>query len=104
MTSKLSLIAAAFTAFLAIAAPQAVRADEFSTNQRGEVERIVREYLIAHPEVIQEAMVELEKRQSAADAEKHKAAVKQYSQKPVHIAASGCTRQSGRQCHVRGVL
>ncbi len=80
MTSKLSLIAAAFTAFLAIAAPQAVRADEFSTNQRGEVERIVREYLIAHPEVIQEAMVELEKRQSAADAEKHKAAVKQYSQ------------------------
>ena len=80
MTSKLSLIAAAFTAFLAIAAPQAVRADEFSTSQRGEVERIVREYLIAHPEVIQEAMVELEKRQSAADAEKHKAAVKQYSQ------------------------
>lgn len=78
MTSK--VIAAAFTALLAIAAPQAVRAGEFSTSQRGEVERIVREYLIAHPEVIQDAMVELEKRQSAADAEKHKAAVKQYSQ------------------------
>ena len=78
MTSK--LIAAAFTAFLAITAPQAVRADELSAGQRGEVERIVREYLIAHPEVIQDAMVELEKRQSAADAEKHKAAVKQYSQ------------------------
>jgi len=78
MTSK--LIAAAFTAFLAIAAPQVGRADELSAGQRGEVERIVREYLIAHPEVIQDAMVELEKRQSAADAEKHKAAVKQYSQ------------------------
>jgi len=78
MISK--LIAAAFAAFLAIAAVQAVRADELSASQRGEVERIVREYLIAHPEVIQDAMVELEKRQSAADAEKHKAAVKQYSQ------------------------
>ena len=40
----------------------------------------MREYLIAHPEVIQDAMSELEKRQSAADAEKHKAAIKQYSQ------------------------
>jgi hypothetical protein len=80
MTSRLRLIAAACLALLAIAAPQASYADEFSTNQRGEVERIVREYLIAHPEVIQDAMAELEKRQSAADAEKHKAAVKQYSE------------------------
>jgi len=78
MTSILRLIAAVVV--LAIAVPQVSRADEFSTNQRGEVERIVREYLVAHPEVIQEAMTELEKRQSAADAEKHKAAVKQYSQ------------------------
>lgn len=80
MTSRLRLIAAACLALLAIAVPQASHADEFSTNQRGEVERIVREYLIAHPEVIQDAMAELEKRQSAADAEKHKAAVKQYSE------------------------
>ena len=80
MTSRLRLIAAACLALLAIAVPQASYADEFSTNQRGEVERIVREYLIAHPEVIQDAMAELEKRQSAADAEKHKAAVKQYSE------------------------
>jgi len=80
MTSRLRLIAAACLAWLAIAVPQASYADEFSTNQRGEVERIVREYLIAHPEVIQDAMAELEKRQSAADAEKHKAAVKQYSE------------------------
>jgi len=65
---------------LAIAVPQASRADEFSASQRGELERIVREYLVAHPEVIQEAMTELEKRQTAADAEKHKAAVKQYSE------------------------
>jgi len=80
MTSRPRLIAAACATLLAIALPQASHAGEFSTSQRGEVERIVREYLIAHPEVIQEAMGELEKRQSAAEAEKHKAAVKQYSQ------------------------
>jgi protein-disulfide isomerase len=80
MTSRLRLTAAAFAALLAVAAPQISRADEFSASQRGEVERIVREYLIAHPEIIQDAMAELEKRQSAADAEKHKSAIKQYSQ------------------------
>jgi protein-disulfide isomerase len=80
MTSRLRLTAAAFMALLSVAVPPASRADDFSASQRGEVERIVREYLIAHPEVIQEAMSELEKRQSAADAEKHKAAIKQYSQ------------------------
>ena len=74
-----SLIAAS-VALLAFAAPQISRADEFSGPQRGEIERIVREYLVAHPEVLQEAMTELEKRQSAAESEKHKAAVKQYSQ------------------------
>ena len=80
MTSRPRLIAAACTALLALAVPQALRADEFSASQRGELERIVREYLVAHPEVIQEAMGELEKRQSAAETEKHKAAVKQYSE------------------------
>ena len=80
MISTSRSIAAAFAAMLAIAAPQASRADDFSTGQRSEVERIVRDYLLAHPEVIQEAMTELEKRQSTADAEKHKAAVKQYSE------------------------
>ncbi len=80
MISTSRSLAAAFAAMLAIAAPQASRADDLSTGQRSEVELIVRDYLIAHPEVIQEAMTELEKRQSAADTEKHKAAVKQYSE------------------------
>jgi protein-disulfide isomerase len=48
--------------------------------QREEIEKIVHDYLIAHPEVLQEAMTELEKRQQAAVAEKHYAAGKQYSQ------------------------
>ena len=80
MTSISRSLAAAFMAMLAVATSAASRADDFSASQRGEVERIVREYLVAHPEVIQDAMTELEKRQSAAESEKHKAAVKQYSQ------------------------
>ena len=62
------------------ATPFIARAAEFSAPQRSEIETIVREYLVAHPEVLQDAMAELEKRQNAAVAEKGKAAVKQYSQ------------------------
>jgi protein-disulfide isomerase len=71
------LAAVACVALLAAALPYAVRADEFSAPQRGEIEKIVRDYLIAHPEVLQEAMAELDKRQTAAEAEKHKDVVKQ---------------------------
>jgi len=81
MTSSPRYIAAACAALLAVAAPQAVRAQNFSPVQRGEIERVVHDYLIAHPEVIQEAMAELEKRQTAAEAEKHKVAVKEHAQK-----------------------
>jgi protein-disulfide isomerase len=76
---RLTVAAAGIAALLAFAAPQLLRAAEFSTPQRGEIESIVREYLIAHPEVLQESMAELDKRQTAAETEKHKAAVQQYS-------------------------
>jgi len=72
------LIAVAATV-LAIAAPSA-RAQSFSDTQRGEIERVVKDYLVAHPEVLQEVLSELEKRQSDADAAKHRDGVKQYSQ------------------------
>jgi protein-disulfide isomerase len=74
------LIASALTALLFVSLAQAARADEFSAPQRGEIERIVRQYLVSHPEVLQEAMTELEKRQASADAEKHASAVKQHAQ------------------------
>ena len=56
-----------------------LHAQTFSETQRGEIEGIVKAYLIAHPEVIQEVMTEIEKRQAEAEAEKHKEGVKQYS-------------------------
>src|ERR1700739_2226241 len=72
------LIAAA-AAVLAIAALPA-RAQSFSDAQRGEIERIVKDYLVAHPEVLQEAIGELEKRQNAAELEKQTAGVRQHKE------------------------
>jgi protein-disulfide isomerase len=80
ISSPRLLAAACAAALLAIAAPQASRAAEFSDPQKGEIERVVHDYLIAHPEVLQEAMAELEKRQTAAESEKHQAAVKTNAQ------------------------
>jgi protein-disulfide isomerase len=51
-------------------------AQSFSGPQRGEIEKIIRDYLIRHPEVLQEAIGELEKRQAAEEADKKQAAVK----------------------------
>jgi protein-disulfide isomerase len=61
------------------ATPPAASAENFSGGQRGEIETIIRNYLIAHPEVLEEAMAELNKRQAAAEAEKHEASVAQNS-------------------------
>jgi protein-disulfide isomerase len=79
MTFSLRLFAAASVAALAFALPQLGRADDMSA-QRGDIEKIVHDYLVAHPEVIQEAITELEKRQAAAENEKHKTAVKENAQ------------------------
>ena len=73
------LLIAVAAAVLAIAALPA-RAQSFSDLQRSEIERIVKDYLVAHPEVLQEVINELEKRQTDADAAKHREGVKQYSQ------------------------
>ena len=51
-------------------------AQSFNNTQRGEIEKIIREYLIRNPEVLQEAISELEKKQAADDADKKKSAVK----------------------------
>jgi protein-disulfide isomerase len=55
-------------------------AQSFSGPQRSEIEKIVRDYLVAHPEVLQEAIASLEKKQAADEAEKHEAAVKDNAQ------------------------
>jgi protein-disulfide isomerase len=73
-------LAAALFALALSAAPQTVSAQNFSDTQRGDIEKIVREYLIKHPEVLEEAMNELSKRQAAAESEKHQASITQNSE------------------------
>jgi protein-disulfide isomerase len=69
------LIVPALLALALLGAPRPASAQSFTDAQRGDIETIVRNYLIAHPEVLEEAMAELNKRQAAADAAKHEASI-----------------------------
>lgn len=73
-------LTAAVVACLAIGMAAPAAAQGLSDAQRSEVERIIRDYLMRHPEVLQDAIAELEKRQLAADTERHKVAVKENRQ------------------------
>ena len=63
--------APALLALVLCGAPVTASAQSFSDGQRTEIEKIVKDYLLAHPEVLEEVSAELSKRQAAADAEKH---------------------------------
>jgi protein-disulfide isomerase len=79
MTLVPRLFVALCAALLAFAVTPVAQAAEFTPAQRSALERIVHDYLVAHPEVLQEAMSELDKRQTAAAAAQHKAAVKAHA-------------------------
>jgi protein-disulfide isomerase len=69
------LLAPALLALAFAAAPVAAPAQSFTDAQRSDIETIVKTYLIAHPEVLEEAMNELSKRQAAAEAQKHEESI-----------------------------
>jgi protein-disulfide isomerase len=71
LAAALSLFAVVITTF------DTARAQLFSPEQRGEIETIIREYLLRNPQVLQEVVQEMERRQALADAEKHREAIKQ---------------------------
>ncbi|CAN5222789.1 DsbA family protein [soil metagenome] len=56
-------------------APAIASAQSFNDAQRGEIQKIMKDYLLSHPEILEEVSAELTKRQAAAEAEKHEAAV-----------------------------
>jgi len=56
-------------------APAGAMTQGFSADQTREIETIVRNYLVQHPEVLQDAMEALDKRQKEADAEKARTTV-----------------------------
>src|ERR1700735_4202612 len=70
-----SRIAFAAAVSLALAGAAPAVAQSFSADPREEIGKIIKDYLLTHPEVMQDVMAELEKRQQSADAEKHRAAV-----------------------------
>lgn len=79
LTARSRLLAAAGLLALGMAAPAlAQTAPAAPALDRGTIEAIVKEYLLKHPEVIQEAMVELERRQK----EEEQKAVKRITSDP----------------------
>ena len=67
------LIAAA----MLLALPATASAQTFSGDQRHEIENIVKDYLLKHPEVLQDVMAAMDKKQQEADAEKARATIKE---------------------------
>src|SRR3981081_4163297 len=83
MTPRL-LAAAATAALLMLPAPS--RAQSFSPPQRGEIEGIIRDYLLAHPELLEEVSSELDKRKQRAEAEKAKTPITRHHEARVQVA------------------
>ena len=75
------LLLPALLALAVMGAPKAAPAQSFSDAQRSDIETIVRNYLIAHPEVLEEAMNELSKRQAAAETKKHEESIAENADK-----------------------
>lgn len=59
--------AAAALSLFAIAAPQAFADDQFSPAQKSQVEQIIKDYLTKNPELIRDAISELELREKTAE-------------------------------------
>ena len=71
----LRLLASAAVALALCGAPLTASAQGFNDAQRGEIQKIVKDYLLQNPEILEDVSAELQKRQAAAEAEKHKTAV-----------------------------
>src|SRR5262249_1727426 len=76
MNLKTLLIAAIGACIGVVALETYHRYEGGGVSDRSEIQQIIRDYIVANPEILQEAMGELEKRQTAADAEKARDAVK----------------------------
>ena len=72
--SPLRLLSPALFALAIVAAPVA-SAQTFSDGQRGEIETIIKNYLVTHPEVLEESIAELKKQQASAEVEKQEASI-----------------------------
>jgi len=70
---------APLVATIAIAGASVAYAQDFSASQKSEIEKIIKNYLTANPELLEEMSAELQKRQAVAEEAKHKAAVEKHA-------------------------
>jgi protein-disulfide isomerase len=71
-----ALLASFAAAAMLFAAPASAQQQNFSDDQRQQIEGIIKDYLLAHPEVLQDAMNALDKKQQEAEAEKARTSIK----------------------------
>ena len=69
------LAAGASFAAAALVGAAPSQAQSFTDAQRGEIEQIMKNYLLSHPEVLQEVVAELEKKQAATESDRSKDAI-----------------------------
>jgi len=79
MTTMTFDIRALAAALLAIVLAVPALAQSFTPDQRGEIEKIIRDYLLRNPEILQEVIQEMERRQTQAEAEKFRGAIKEHA-------------------------
>jgi protein-disulfide isomerase len=72
LTRRLSLLAAAAAVAIGLALPAEA---QITGKQKGEIEAIIKEYLLKNPEVLRDALNELEKRQRDAETKAQKKAL-----------------------------
>jgi protein-disulfide isomerase len=75
MPNTIRLAAATALTALMLSAALPAAAEEFSAPQKTEIEGIIKDYIVSHPEVLQEAIAELDRRQAEADTAKAKVAI-----------------------------
>jgi protein-disulfide isomerase len=93
MIASRGLVAAlaAFAVMAALALPRAVGAQNaptFSPEQKAAIGDMIKDYIMAHPEIVQDALLELDKRQKEAESAAVKSALKTES-KSIYDTSAG---------------
>ena len=78
-STRLAILLTTVMPLVASAVIAPVKAQTFSADQRQEIESIIKDFLLNHPEVMQDVIAEVDKHQQVAEAEKHRLAVKENS-------------------------
>ena len=81
MTWTSRLVPGALAGLLALGPAPGARAAAFDPGQRSEIERIIHDYLVQHPEVLQEAIEALETKRNEAQSAAQKQAMEQNREK-----------------------